>query len=264
MGGDDLGDDPWLQDVVADSDVEEEDMEAKKRKSRDIDEEQPTAGKRKRSPEQIIAEAGRGVEEQSVEEQATLVTTVVKHNSISSLENPIAVDEMSFPTESFIKAPSEGDFGDRLRPLLSMKKLRRWNHSQSPCVVIICMSARRAVAILKELTSLKCRVAKLFPKNGSVEHQKKELQSFQFPIVIGTPHRLAALSGCQGYGGDQALKFHKTMLLVIDSNVSNKMYSVVSKMFFDNSVLESNPNLNQRQNQDFTSRHRPRLRCVAT
>ncbi|GAX14252.1 hypothetical protein FisN_1Hu446 [Fistulifera solaris] len=230
MGGDDLGEDPWLQDVVADSDDSEEEdatVEVKKRKNEDISEEQPT-GKRRKSPEQLIAEAGRGIEEQSAEEQATLITTVVKHNSISSLENPIAVDNISFAGGSFVKAPNEGCYADRLRPLLSMKKLRRWNHSQSPCVVIVCLSARRAVEILKELTSLKCRIAKLFPKNGSVEQQAKELQSFQFPIVIGTPHRLAALSGCNGYGSYQSLKFNKTMLLVIDSYVSNKMYSVIS------------------------------------
>jgi hypothetical protein len=229
MGGDDLGDDPWLHDVVAESGSEEEDVpiEVKKRKSGDSSEEQPT-GKRRKSPEQLIAEAGRGIEEQSAEEQATVITTVVKHNSISSLENPIAVDDIFFTAGSFVKAPNEACYADRLRPILSMKKLRRWNHSQSPCVVIVCLSARRAVEILKELTSLKCRIAKLFPKNGSVEQQAKELQRFQFPIVIGTPHRLAALSGCKGYGGDQSLKFNKTMLLVIDSYVSNKMYSVVS------------------------------------
>lgn len=233
--GDDLGEDPWLHDVVADSDGDDEEdvkVEVKKRKSRDEthQEEQPTVGKRRKSPEQLIAEAGRRIEEQSVEEQATLVTTVVKHYSISSLENPIAVDDLSFLARSFVKAP-EGSFADRLRPLISMKKLRKWNCPQSPCVVIMCMSARRAVMILKELTSLKCRIAKLFPKNGTVEQQTKELQSSQFPIVIGTPHRLAALSGCKGYGVDQVLKLHKTMLFVIDSHVSNKMYSVVSKMY---------------------------------
>jgi hypothetical protein len=57
----------------------------------------------------------------------------------------------------------------------------------------VCLSARRAVAILKELAPLKVRSAKLFPKNGSVTDQQRQLGSAAFGIAVGTPHRLCQL-----------------------------------------------------------------------
>ena len=61
--------------------------------------------------------------------------------------------------------------------------------------MVICVSARRAVALLKdELSSFKVRTGKFFPKNGSIQQQQEQLASTVFPIVIGTPHRLRQLS----------------------------------------------------------------------
>ena len=106
-----------------------------------------------------------------------------------------------------------------------MKKLKKWKRTKSPCVVVICISARRAVAVLKELSALKIRAAKLFPKNGSTEEQREQLQTTPFGMVVGTPHRLSVLAGCEGQ--EATLDFSETKLVVLDTHLSNKQYSVV-------------------------------------
>jgi U3-containing 90S pre-ribosomal complex subunit len=78
------------------------------------------------------------------------------------------------------------------------------------------------VAILKDLTALKIRVAKLFPKNGSVEEQSSQLASASFGLAVGTPHRLLTLCS----QGKKALSFDRTKLFIMDSDISNKQYTV--------------------------------------
>jgi U3-containing 90S pre-ribosomal complex subunit len=100
-------------------------------------------------------------------------------------------------------------------------------HSSVTLKVIVCLSARRAVAILKDLSMWKVRVAKLFPKNGSVEEQTKQLSTTAFGIAVGTPHRFLSL--CQASRdpkkGYPSL-LDKVNLIVLDSEVSNKQYTV--------------------------------------
>jgi hypothetical protein len=78
---------------------------------------------------------------------------------------------------------------------------------------------------LKEFAPIKARAAKLFPKNGSIAEQLKELASTPFGLAVGTPHRLQAL--CKD-GGKDALSFRHTQLVVFDCHLSNKQYSVLT------------------------------------
>lgn len=70
-------------------------------------------------------------------------------------------------------------------------------------------------------------MAKLFPKNGSIDEQTKQLSTLAFGIAVGTPHRLLSL--CQA-GSDPKKGPHSLLdrvnLIVFDSDVSNKQYTV--------------------------------------
>ena len=91
--------------------------------------------------------------------------------------------------------------------------------------VVICVSARRAVQVLKELAPIKARAAKLFPKNGSISEQLKELADAPFGIAVGTPHRIHGL--CRGEDST-ALTLRHTQLVVFDSHLNDKQYSVLT------------------------------------
>jgi hypothetical protein len=97
-------------------------------------------------------------------------------------------------------------------------------------VFIVCISARRAVAVLKELAFLKVRAAKLFAKHMQVDQQRAMLRSAPFGLAIGTPHRILAL--CQPSDDNQketpALRLDKTQLVVLDSHVNPKGFTVSS------------------------------------
>lgn len=79
--------------------------------------------------------------------------------------------------------------------------------------------------VLKEFSSTKARAAKLFPKNGSIQDQLKALEETAYGYAVCTPHRLEAL--CKGEGG-VALSFRHTQLIVFDSTLSNKQFSVLT------------------------------------
>jgi hypothetical protein len=122
----------------------------------------------------------------------------------------------------------------RLVLILSQKKLKQWNVPQCPMCIIVCLSARRAVTVLKELARYKLRIAKLFAKHLTVEQQESMLQSTSFPIAVGTPHRLVTLASASavasGASGTKtttpALSLSKTKLIVLDSHVNPKKYTV--------------------------------------
>lgn len=91
--------------------------------------------------------------------------------------------------------------------------------------VVVCVSARRAVQVLKDLAPLKARAAKLFPKNGSISEQLKELADAPFGIAVGTPHRIQSL--CKGEDST-ALTLRHTQLVVFDSHLNDKHFSVLT------------------------------------
>jgi len=98
--------------------------------------------------------------------------------------------------------------------------------------LIVCISARRAVAALKELASLKVRAAKLFPKNGSVEEQRQQLSGAAVGLAVGTPHRLLQLMAVAGDSDDgpqrqqRLLTLDRTQLVVLDCQLSHKQFTV--------------------------------------
>ena len=112
--------------------------------------------------------------------------------------------------------------------------------------MVICVSARRAVSLLKdEMSSFKVRTGKFFPKNGSIIEQQQQLASSILPIVIGTPHRLRQLSSSvssttstttlsdsnskssSNNDGARTLNWDYTQLVIIDNyQIPHKQYTV--------------------------------------
>lgn len=223
MGGDDLNDDYLLEPVKDDGPskrpLDDDDS--------DDDETSPTPKKRKKTTnENVLIEAGCGIETSSVEDQLSFLQASLKHYSMlagSKNDGTTAiVDSTKFglSTKSLVNSDKE-TLVARIRDVVSLKRLKKHRDVRSPAVVIVCQSARRAVAVLKEVTELRLRAIKLFPKNGEIQDQLAQLGQNPFPLAVGTPHRLAAL--CRETKG---LNFEKTQLVVLDSNTSKKQFTV--------------------------------------
>eukprot|EP00977_Amphora_coffeiformis_P023626 scaffold13853_cov147-Amphora_coffeaeformis.AAC.3 len=239
MGGDDLGDDDdyLLAPVVADNDDDDDEPVVSKRTlARDEKEEQKTddksaAKKRKvvtnTNQNQVLIEAGCGIESSPVDEQLSFLQASLKHYSLLAVgagdneDAPNVVASSSLLTTKSLVSSTKDTLTDRLREVVSLKRLKKHRDVRSPAVIIVAQSARRAVAVLKELTPLHLRATKLFPKNGEVAQQVTQLRQTPFPLAVGTPHRLAAL--CAETKG---LDFSKTQLVVLDTFVSKKQYTV--------------------------------------
>jgi hypothetical protein len=112
------------------------------------------------------------------------------------------------------------NFMDRLLCVVSKKQLKNKQQQRSPRAVIFCLSARRSVAVLKDLAPMKLRVAKLFPKQGTIGEQARQLETTEFGIAVGTPHRIKELID----RGSLTLK--NTQLLGLDTFLNPKNQSV--------------------------------------
>lgn len=108
----------------------------------------------------------------------------------------------------------------------SFKRLKRWGRdgqdqqTRSPCVLIVSISALRCVAILKQLSILNLRAAKLFAKHMQVPDQIAMLEKTIYPIAVGTPNRLLKLAEAG------ALDLGTTELVVIDCYEDQKKFTV--------------------------------------
>jgi hypothetical protein len=154
---------------------------------------------------------------------------------------------VSFESESRQQQGQQLSILDKLRYTVPAKKLKNWGSSQnkeaspspSPCVIVVCLSARRAVSVLHELAPLGVRVAKLFPKNGSVQDQVDLLSRSGgkcCSVAVGTPHRLLvlarelarkAVASAGSGGGNKVSRFtDRTLLVVLDGHVSSNKSTV--------------------------------------
>lgn len=109
------------------------------------------------------------------------------------------------------------------RSLLSAKKLMKKvkkHKSHSPLMLIVCVSARRCVSVLKGLAPLKIRCGKLFAKHMNVKQQIEMLEKETYSIVVGTPNRLLRL--CD----EGALKFLDTEIVIFDGAEINGYQNV--------------------------------------
>jgi hypothetical protein len=214
MGGDDLGsDDEYLTAPLRADDFSEEEEtievakqdEGKKDTKREIDEDTNVAPSKKRRKRD--GGLGEGTQSKSTEEQAKRLTSFA---GVGFYPIQIAISE-NRDSPSLMK---------RIQGIVSKKKLKKHNKKGSSLIIVISLSARRAVSVLKELAPFNVRVAKLFPKQGSIAEQASNLQSECMPIAVCTPHRLLALVK------EGSISFSDTQLVVVDTFLDSKKFSV--------------------------------------
>lgn len=90
---------------------------------------------------------------------------------------------------------------------------------KSPLIIIVCMSATRAVEIIRDECkpfSALCKIGKLFAKHFSIEEQRSYLENNEVRIVIGTPHRLYSLFS------ENSLFSEQLMLVIFDLQKDEK------------------------------------------
>ena len=129
------------------------------------------------------------------------------------------------------------NFKDRLMCLISKKQLKSKQQQRSPRALIFCLSARRCVSVLKDLAPMKLRVAKLFPKQGTIGEQARQLEQTEFGVAVGTPHRIKELID----RGSLTLK--NTQLLGLDTFLNPKnqsVYTLHDTAPFLKSILKEN------------------------
>jgi len=198
------------------------------------------------SPHRLLIETGRGIAERDREVQATFLWTCLSHSHKMSGgadgdgdgdgESTERETERKFRPEDFYsprggEAASNQSFTQFLRggAVPSLKKLKKWKTKGSPMVIVVCSSARRAVAVLKELAPLNVRCAKLFAKHMDLEEQISMLDENPYGIAVGTPNRLLKLfEPIEGSDESQkgALSLERTALVVIDSHEDHKRFTV--------------------------------------
>lgn len=182
----------------------------------------------------FLLEIGRDIVNQSKEIQSAFLwscyTHFLKDKNDKNLSEKTSIFNPSLFVSSQSLPPTTSDIsplGHMLKSnISSIKQLKKWKALKSPMVLIVCISARRATSILKSISFLNTRTAKLFPKNMQLSQQISMLQSTGFGIAVGTPNRLLKLSTEQGGGGTPALSLNDTELFIIDCHQDQKRFTV--------------------------------------
>ena len=212
----------------------------------------------------LLLEAARGIGKEKPDVQAAFLWTCYTH--ALRMKGKVVNDDAEFGADHFYapgtvskknKSQKQSQQSSKKNKVLcplsiatylkggaltSMKRLKKWKHTGSPMVIIVCISARRAVQILKQLSPLNVRAAKLFAKHMDLDEQKTMLRTNSFGIAVGTPNRLLKLiesgdttDGGSGSDSDDsdgptaasgALSLEATELLVIDNHEDSKAFTV--------------------------------------
>ena len=210
------------------------------------------------SSKSLLIMAGRGIAQDRIPSQVKFINTLYAHSIKMSMgastEDQADNDEASiysFTSEDFYSTPPETDEKTKLYRHknidaflkggpVSMKRLKNWKHPASPMALIVTLSARRSVELMKGLASLKLPVAKLFAKHFRVEEQVEMLQGQRkggggkkksYSIAVGTPGRLLSLlrHGRDEQGSDNglgALRLNHTEVIIFDTHEDSKGFNV--------------------------------------
>lgn len=207
----------------------------------DTDERITSKKKKKMNPKNLILEAGRGIANESPNIQSQFLWACYTNALKLRGED---IPEYKFDSPNFATQPKQQqNESKKYDPsmskflksgiLSSAKRLKKWKHNKSPMVLIICASAKRAVSILKEISSLNVRAAKLFAKHMSVADQKAMLENNKYSIGVGTPNRLLKLVETKNEDEenddeivDAPLSLDETELIVIDCFEDQKRFTV--------------------------------------
>ena len=246
---------------------------SKKRKDNsdaDDDDAAPSSKKRKAplSTNKLMIQAGRGIALDSADSQATFLNTLYSHSiklaeskSAAQGENDESSSSDAFSFQSHLYSHPEAIKEDtkafqhknleaflKSGPLPSMKRLKNWKHAHSPMVLVVTLSARRSVDLMKQLNPLKLPIAKLFAKHMSIDDQAAILKGAGkaggiatggkgrknsdrcYSLAVGTPGRLLKLlhhgkeePGSEGLG---ALRLKHTEVVIFDCHEDSKGWTV--------------------------------------
>jgi len=230
----------------------------------------------------VLIHAGRGIAMDSAEAQAVFMGTIYSHSMKLSEggtegggeNDDDGKDDTKNTTFSFqphmYSRPAGGSTKNdektmkflhcnlsaflKSGPLPSMKRLKNWKHPHSPMVLVVTLSARRSVELMKQLSSMKLPVAKLFAKHMSVEDQVELLRGVAgqkagngiggggggskkgssngrcYSLAVGTPGRLLKLlrhgKDEPGSGGLGSLRLNHTEVVIIDCHEDSKGWTV--------------------------------------
>lgn len=230
----------------------------------------------------VLIHAGRGIAMDSSEAQAVFLGTLYSHSMKLSEGETSGEGEndddgkdgtknscttFSFQPHLYSRPPGESTNNDekmmqfqhsnlsaflKSGPLPSMKRLKNWKHPHSPMVLIVTLSARRSVELMKQLSAMKLPVAKLFAKHMSVEDQVELLRGVAgqkagnviggggrkkgssngrcYSLAVGTPGRLLKLlrhgRDEPGSGGLGSLRLNHTEVVIIDCHEDSKGWTV--------------------------------------
>jgi hypothetical protein len=215
-----------------DGDDSDQDIEVKKNK-RKLKNDNPEI-----TPKNLLLQAGRGIADENLKTQAAFIwtcfTNILSLKGIS-LDGIPKIESSHFTSPKNIASTSndaESNSNLSLPAYIkscvsSGKKLKKWTHCNSPMVLIICSSAKRAVSLLKDISSLNIRAAKLFSKHMKVKDQVEMLSQNSYSIGVGTPNRyLKLFETTRGNGKDRALSLEHTQLIIIDSYEDSKGFTV--------------------------------------
>ncbi len=239
------------------------------------------------SSKNILIHAGRGISNDGAEAQAMFLGTLYSHftkisagsngsinandddddrsksdekneKTIANAENFIFQSKHFFASQNKQQHNASSNYHSsnmatflKSGSLPSMKRLKNWKHPNSPMVLVITLSARRSVELMKQLSTLRLPIAKLFAKHMNVDDQvellcggfgkkkgdsgiggrgkEKGKSSLKcYGIGVGTPGRLLTLlhhgkneSNCGG-----ALRLNHTEVIVIDCQEDSKGFNV--------------------------------------
>jgi hypothetical protein len=208
------------------------------------------AGVGPQSQRKLLLEAARGIAKEKTDVQAAFLWTCYTH--ALKMKGAESSDDDKFQADHFYalgngkkkkmqhhgkdkkkEAKKTKDMEASMATFLkcgalsSVKRLKKWKYTGSPMVIIVCLSARRAVQILKQLSPLNVRAAKLFAKHMDMEEQITMLRTSSFGIAVGTPNRLLKLFEIGGSEeGKGALSLDGTELVVIDNQEDSKAFTV--------------------------------------
>jgi len=221
------------------SNSKNEKKKKKKKKARDLG---------KMSNAQLLIEEGREIATRDLPIQAAYLKSLCalyppaasdsKPLQFSGL-NILATSQSQFSAQAhtdenlptFLKITWPGDKGTGSRA----KQLKRFNNPYTPMYIIVCTSAVRCCEILKCISPMKIRVAKLFAKNMKEDQQRQMLKSGDCPIAVGTAGRVLKLCSRGGDcddddddGGGGALQFDENSVLLVDCSLDKKGFNALT------------------------------------
>lgn len=254
----------------------------------------------------VLIHAGRGIALDSVDAQSMFLSTLYSHSiklsegtnnsnetttSAAQGENNDSEDaanttnsagELSFSFQPHLySTPSSTNEKTRLfnhtnlasfiksGPLPSNKRLKNWKHAQSPMILIITLSARRSVELMKQLSTFKLPVCKLFAKHMNLDEQVELLRGVGgiggkngvgseeshnqkhngkkkkcYSLAVGTPSRLLKLllhgttNDPNNSDGGGALRLNHTELVIIDCHEDSKGWNVCTLRDTSSDLIE--------------------------